>query len=187
MTNFLNLLFVLINIMSKITTEATNRTVHEITHEKIINLLKSSKVDFEQLNHDHVHTSLDAASTRGNSLEQAAKALVLKEKKNGEFFMFIVGGNRKLDLKIIKKDVLKVKNISLAPPDEVFEKTGCKVGTVPPFGNLFNLKTYFDKNLLDTQEEIFFSAATHFDSVKMKTKDFVKVTNPIIESYSKEA
>lgn len=150
--------------------------------EKILSLLKGK--DYEHLTHKHVHTSADAAKVRGTNIEQAAKAIVLRERKSGEFYMFVLGGDRRIDLKTVKKDILGVKNISLASPDEVLKLTGCTVGSVPPFGNLFGIPVYFDQHLLDTQEEIVFSAGTHFDSVRIKTQDYLDVVKPIIEEYS---
>ena len=154
------------------------------TFESIKKLLDEANVAYELFIHDHVHTSEDAAKVRGTNIEQAAKAIVLKEKKTGDFFMFVVGGDRRIDLKIVKKEILGVKNVSLAPPDEILERTGCTVGSVPPFGNLFGIKVYFDKHLLETQDEIVFSAGTHNDSIKMKTKEYVRVLQPTIASYS---
>ena len=149
----------------------------------ILGLLDENNVSYEHLQHDFVRTSQEAAQVRGVRLEQGAKALVLKD-KDGSFYMFVVGGNRRLDLKKIKNDVLHVKNISLAPPHEVHEKTGCTVGSVPPFGNLFGLPVYMDKHLITTQEELVFSAGTHHDSLKMKAKDYLRVVKPIVAEYS---
>lgn len=151
--------------------------------EEIFSLLEGK--DYEHLQHEHVHTSADAAKVRGTRIEQAAKAIVLREKKSGDFYMFVLGGDRRIDLNKLKKDLLGVKNISLASPDEVLKLTGCTVGSVPPFGNLFGIPVYFDRHLLDTQEEIVFSAGTHFDSVKIKTQDYLDVVKPITSSYSK--
>ncbi len=154
--------------------------------ERIISLLDSKGVSYIHMTHEHVHRSAEAAKIRGTRLEQAAKALVLQD-KNEEVYMFVVGGNRRLDLKKIKKGILHVKNISLAHPDLVLEKTGCSVGSVPPFGNLFGLKVFIDKNLVETQEEIVFSAGTHNDSIKMKVRDYISVVRPALKDYSVDA
>lgn len=152
--------------------------------ERICALLYSHHVEYERLEHEHVHHSHEAAKIRGNKVEQAAKAIVLKERKEGRILMFVVGGDRKIDLRVVKKDILGVKNISLASPEEVLAATTCTIGSVPPFGNLFDIPVYFDKHLADTQEEIVFSAGTHNDSIRMKTKDYLSVVKPIVREYS---
>jgi Ala-tRNA(Pro) deacylase len=150
--------------------------------ERILALLKEKKIHYELFHHEHVHTSIDAAKVRGTKLEQAAKALILKEKQTGKFLLFIVGGDRKLNLKNIKK-LFGIKNISLAPPEEVYEKTTCTIGSVPPFGNVLSLPSYMDSHLAATQEEIVFCAGTHHDSIRMKTTDFIAVVQPTLGPY----
>ncbi|MBD3209708.1 YbaK/prolyl-tRNA synthetase associated domain-containing protein [Candidatus Woesearchaeota archaeon] len=152
--------------------------------EKIRALLKQHNVNYALLEHGHVHSSQDAASVRGTKIEQAAKALVLKEKKTGILVMFVVAGDRRLDLRKIKKEVLRVKNLSLASPEEVLERTTCTVGSVPPFGQLFDMPMYFDRHLQETKGTIVFSAGTHHHSIKLKTEDYLSVAKPIIAAYS---
>jgi Ala-tRNA(Pro) deacylase len=156
------------------------------TFERIVSLLRGKGIAFEHLTHEHVHHSEDAAKIRGNSVSQAAKALVLEEQPSGGIVMFVVGGDRRLDLSLIKKEILRVKNVSLAHPDRVLAATGCTIGSVPPFGNLFNVSVYLDAHLLSTQDEIVFSAGTHHDSIRMKTTDYVAAVGPVVAGFSKE-
>ena len=157
------------------------------TFRQIRVFLDEQGIAYEHLQHGHVHTSQDAAKVRGTDIRQAAKALILKERTSGKLYQFIVAGDRRLDLNKIKKTILQAKNISLAAPEDVLAATGCTVGSVPPFGNLFGLPTYFDEHLQETQDYIVFSAGTHNDSIKMRTADFLAVTKPLIANYSKEA
>ena len=140
--------------------------------------------EHEHLKHEHVHTSQDAAKIRGNTVEQAAKAIIMKAKKNGEYMyiQFILSGSKKVDTKKMKKE-LELKKLSLASAEEVLKITGCTVGSVPPMGHLFNLKTYMDEHLLEL-ETIYFSAGTHHDSVKTKPELLKKIVNPEIISVS---
>ena len=149
------------------------------TLEKILGLLKSKNIFFEHLKHEHVHTSHDAAKIRGNSLEQAAKAIVLKVKpKKGDYFFIqcVLPGNKKIDLKKLKSS-LSLKSASLASADDVLNITGCSIGSVPPFGFLFGLKVYADKSVF-LQKEIFFSSGTHNDSIRMKSEDYLTIVVP---------
>lgn len=156
----------------------------EEAFKRIRALLDERGVEYEHYTHEHVHSSQDAAKVRGTRLEEAAKALVLKDRKSGELSMFIVAGDRKLDLKAVKKHVLGVKNVSLAPPDEVLEATGCAVGSVPPFGQLFGLPVYFDQHLKETQSHVVFSAGTYHDSIRMRIGDYLSVVRPAVAAYS---
>lgn len=148
---------------------------------RIVDLLNSKNIFFEHLEHEHVHTSHDAAKIRGNSLEQAAKAIVLKVKPgNGDYFFIqcVLPGNKKIDLKKLKS-VLDLKSASLASAEEVLNITGCTIGSVPPFGSLFGLTIYADSSMF-LHEEIFFSSGTHNDSIRMKSADYLKVVEPVV-------
>ncbi len=142
-------------------------------HERIIGLLRSRGIPFTLLEHDHVHTSADAAKVRGTRLEEAAKALVLKDRTNDKLFMCVVSGHRRLDLKLIK-EMLHAKNVSLASPDEVLVATGCEVGTVPPFPVLFGMDGYADEGIFEN-ERVVFSAASHYKSIRMRAEEWKAV------------
>ena len=72
----------------------------------------------------------------------------------------------------------------MANAKEVRKVSGCNIGSVPPFGNLFDLKVYFDKSVLEN-DIVVFNAGAHTKSIKMKSKDLIKVVNPVIGEFSK--
>lgn len=154
------------------------------TFLQIKEILDKSNIDYTHLTHEHVHRSEDAAKIRGTNLDEAAKAIILKvEKKdnNGksyEFIQVVIGGDQKIDLKKLRL-MFNSKNIALASPEEVLERTGCTIGSVPPFGILFNIPVYMDRSL-NEKPQIVFSAGTHFDSIMIKPEDYVKIVKPEI-------
>ncbi|MEM3410200.1 MAG: YbaK/EbsC family protein, partial [Nitrososphaerota archaeon] len=78
-----------------------------------------------------------------------------------------------------------VKKLKLATPIEVLEKTGCEIGSVHPFGNLYNLQTYLDRSVLENTW-VNFNAGLHTVSIHMKTEDLVRLVKPVIADFSKE-
>jgi Ala-tRNA(Pro) deacylase len=150
---------------------------------RIKGLLDERGVSYKHLTHGFVHSSHDAAKVRGNRVEQAAKAIVLKVKGGDGYFFVqcVLPGHKRIDLRKLKV-LLGVKKASLASADEVLSVTGCSIGSVPPFGFFFGLKVYADKSLLG-EEEVVFSAGTHFDSVVLSTKDFLGVVNPLLVDF----
>lgn len=156
---------------------------------QIKELLDKHKIIYEHITHEHVHHSEDAAKIRGTNLSEAAKAIIIKAEKRDDsgkrydFIQVVIGGDQKIDLKKLRT-LLNSKNVSLASPDEVLEKTGCTIGSVPPFGILFNLKVYMDNGLLE-KERIVFSAGTHTDSIMMNPKEYTQIINPMIADLKK--
>jgi Ala-tRNA(Pro) deacylase len=160
-----------------------------MTHEtflKIKNMLDDNNVRYEHFTHEHVHTSQDAASVRDTSLDDAAKAIILKAKDDSGkeiFLQCVIQASQRIDLKKIKA-LFGVKNAALASPEEVLEKTGCTIGSVPPFGILFGLKVYMDRELLN-RGQIVFSAGTHTDSIMVSAKDYADIVKPVVDDFRK--
>ncbi len=58
----------------------------------------------------------------------------------------------------------------------------CDIGTMPPFGNLYDVPVYIDE-LLAEDEEIVFDAGTHFGAVKLRYQDFADLAHPIVAEF----
>ncbi len=144
--------------------------------EEIVKLLKQNAVEFETFNHEAVYTSEQAARTRGESLHSGAKSLILKA--GDEFVMAILPGDLKLDSKKLKQ-ILGIKDLRFARPEEVKELVGCEIGAVYPFGSIPGIKMVVDKRLGES-EVIFFNPGLHDRTIKMRYEDYIKVTKPMI-------
>ena len=153
----------------------------DMVFSKINDVLSKEKIEYEILEHKPVFTSKEAAEVRGTELKQGTKALICKTEEG--FIQAVVSGAKELDITKLQKLTL-FKNIELANAKEVRHVTGCNIGSVPPFGNLFDLKVYFDKSVVENKI-VAFNAGTHSKSIKMKAKDLVTVVNPIIGEFSK--
>ena len=143
--------------------------------ERLEAWLRQQGVAFTVLRHEPVYTSEQAATVRGTSLASGAKALVLKAGDN--FLMAVLPADRKLDSKKAR-DALRVKSLRFASKEEVEQLTGLQPGSIPPFGSLFELKTYCEPDLANNVS-INFNAGDHAISVQMMYADYVRVEAPI--------
>jgi len=155
---------------------------HPLT-EKIKNILTENHFEFETFEHEPVRTSEEASKIRtGYTIDQGAKAIIVRVKKPGEgkiFAMFVVQGSKKFDVQKVKEQ-FGLSDIRFAIEEEVLKITdGVLPGGIPPFGNLFGLKVYVDRGLLQN-EKIVFNAGDKSFSIGMKTDDYVKIVNPFI-------
>jgi Ala-tRNA(Pro) deacylase len=107
--------------------------------EKIKSLLNENHIKFELLEHEAVFTSEQASQIRGTDISMGAKALVFYADRVP--VLIVVPGDKKADLKKFKK-TFGVKDLMIVSPDEVFNLTRLKVGSIPPFGNVMGLHTY---------------------------------------------
>ncbi|MCF7845686.1 MAG: aspartate--tRNA ligase [Candidatus Peribacteraceae bacterium] len=165
------------NIRSTADVKKTKRDVFL----EIVELLESNKIKFEKLEHAPVKTSAEAAQVRGTTLEQAARALVWKT-ENG-YIQSVCSAAKEVDEAKLKK-VAEVKKLELAKPEEVKKITGCEIGCVPPFGNLFDLPVFVDKSL-EPEEIIVFNAGEHTKSIKMPFADYIKIIGSKTSEFAK--
>lgn len=160
-------------------------TYHQLV-TTIQELLKEHNMWYEAFEHTPVKTSEEAASLRtGYTIQQGAKALLLKVKPRGDktkFIMCVLSGDRRLSSARVKSEI-DLKEIRFATQDEVYRITdGVVPGGVPPFGNLFGLDVYVDATLLQN-EKIVFNAGDRRFSIAMLSKDYVDLVEPVIKNF----
>lgn len=142
---------------------------------QIIQLLGQAKVKYQSLEHEPTKTCADSARIRGTTPDQGAKALVcIADKKP---IMIVLSCSRKLDAKLFKQ-TFGVKDLRFATPDEVKQITGLEIGSIPPFGSLFNLTTHLDLALA-SQKQIAFNAGDIHKSVIINYSDYIKLENRV--------
>ena len=147
---------------------------------RIKGLLDKKHLSYKVMVHEPVHTSEQAAKVRGVALQQGAKAMILRSE--GKFYQFVIAGDKKIDFKKVKR-ILNTTSASFATPEEVEKVTGCTIGSVPPYGHLFNIPLYVDKSLL-RNEIIDFNAGRHDTSLQMKCKDYLESVDAVIEDFA---
>jgi Ala-tRNA(Pro) deacylase len=98
--------------------------------------------------------------------------------------MGVISAAKRVDLNKLRA-VAGVSSLSLASPKDVRGLTGCNIGSVPPFGNLFKIQVYADSSLLEN-EVIAFNAGSHTLSLKMRLEDYLSIVKPVIGEFSEE-
>jgi Ala-tRNA(Pro) deacylase len=58
----------------------------------------------------------------------------------------------------------------------------CEIGTMPPFGNLYGLPVYVDRELT-RNKTIVCPAGTHTDTINILYADFARLAQPIITDF----
>ena len=149
-------------------------------YQKIIQKLNDSGIEY--LTAEHGNTSEESDRAMGYDVTKrphhgGAKAIVVKGKRTGSYFHFVLPEDMKLDQKKVKEFI--GERFSFASAEELVAVTGCVPGSVPPFGSAIGMKTHVNKPLAEN-EEIFFNAGSLTHSVRMKYKDYERVEQPIV-------
>lgn len=116
---------------------------------KSIEFLEKNNISFNKIILEEVPKSAaDVERIFGCKLSQVLKTVVLIGEKP---IVVVLQGNKKISFKKIK-DLLKLKKVRIAQPDEVKEITGYSIEGVTPFGlekNDFDFIFILDSNVLN--------------------------------------
>jgi len=97
-----------------------------------IDAVASAGVDFRLVHHGEVRSAEEAAEKRGISIGQLAKTLVVRIEED-RYVLVLVPGDAGMDYKKLRSH-LAVRRLSMPDPDEAYEATGYRRGTITPFG-----------------------------------------------------
>lgn len=158
--------------------------------KKITNYLDKQNLKYNVLEHRKVYTGLDKARTLKTKENVVGKTVVLKLDKF--YLIALLAVNRSIDLeKIIKKSEIvfnkKIKKASFAQEKWIKENLkGMKEGAIPPFGDVWKLRTFIDKSFLDKNKKIILNSGDHRNSIETTPNSFKKIIeDPVIFIFSK--
>ena len=89
-------------------------------------------------------TANDAATALGCSVGAIVKSLLFRAED--KFILCLVSGDKRCSLNKLK-NILNIKDVSMAHPDDVKKVTGYTIGGVSPVGHLNQFKIFIDNNL----------------------------------------
>jgi prolyl-tRNA editing enzyme YbaK/EbsC (Cys-tRNA(Pro) deacylase) len=94
-------------------------------------------------------TAEEAAAQCGCAVSQIVKSLVFEGKDSGRLYLFLIGGDRRLDAD--KARMASGETLERADPRKVRDETGFAIGGVAPIGHAMEIATFADRNLLALQ------------------------------------
>lgn len=145
--------------------------------------LDSHKIPYEVVSHDpsfSAQSTAEALHVRGDLF-----AKVVVAKADQRFVLAVVTSTWRVDFKRLE-EALDSKHVRLATEQELAELfPDCEVGTMPPFGNLYNMDVFVDQ-LLTQDEHIFFDAGTHTGAIKLRYRDFAELVRPTVAQFHRE-
>jgi prolyl-tRNA editing enzyme YbaK/EbsC (Cys-tRNA(Pro) deacylase) len=131
-------------------------------------LIESRNFKYEYFEHQELPTTQSHIDAGLDKIEEGRKSLILRGKKSGQNYMFVIPSLAKLDKAGIKAAI--GEEYEFEKPEVILQKYGIEVGGVAPFGNLLKLKVYFDNKNFE-QEYSRFSTGLKTTSIRMKTTE----------------
>lgn len=142
---------------------------------RIKEFLDGNKVEYSVISHPPAYTAQEVAASAHIPGRDLAKTVIVQV--DGTLAMAVVPASREVDMVLLRK-AAGAQRVGLADKSEFATRfEGCKLGTMPPFGNLFGMGTYMDRELAK-EEYIAFNAGTHTDVIAMRFNDYRRVAHP---------
>ena len=149
--------------------------------EKILALLENNNVPYRLTEHEPVRTSEEAAKIRGVALKTGAKAMIVRNKD--KYSLLVLPADKHIDWRRVRA-MLHVSNLRLATEEEAENVAQVKMGSVPPFGNILGLPTYFDEGIFQN-DVVHFNPGSTTHSIAMKSADLRALVSPVVASFAK--
>jgi Ala-tRNA(Pro) deacylase len=140
-------------------------------------------VRYEALTHRQAFTAQETAQAQHVHGREMAKVVIVRSGQ--DFAMVVLPAPSRVDLERAGAALGK-PDLALATEGEFASLfPGCEPGAMPPFGNLYGLPVWVDRQLT-RNEHIVFNAGTHTQTVRMRYADFAQLVQPKVAALAEE-
>jgi Ala-tRNA(Pro) deacylase len=144
---------------------------------RLLEFLNTNRVRYMLVHHPEAFTAQELAAIEHVKGRDHAKVVMLKA-EDGELLMAVVPADHRVDLDLFAK--LSGRKAAVATePEFKGSFPDCAIGSMPPFGKLYGVKTFVDRSLA-TGAAMIFEAGTHTDAVRMDYVDYVRLAEPVV-------
>ena len=138
-------------------------------------LLDENGVKYFAVRHTPAFTAQKVAATTHISGHRLAKTVVAKI--DGALALVVVQAAHRVRLDAIKR-ITGAHRVELAHEDDFKEAfPECELGAMPPFGNLYGMDVFVERDLA-RNDTIAFNAGAHDDVMSMAYQDFERLAHP---------
>ena len=139
---------------------------------RICEFLDGNGAHYAMFNHHSAYTAQEAAQSTHIPGQYMAKTVIVWI--DDRLAMAVVPATKEVDLESLRH----ARHVRLAEEADFADRfVGCQLGTVPPFGNLFGVETFYDPSLA-SRLHIAFPAGTHTDVIVMSFADYKRLARP---------
>ncbi len=144
-------------------------------YSRLTDYLEENRIPYLQIHHFPDFTSQETASHTGTPGREFAKTVVLRI--DDGFAMAVLPAHHRIDFERLRS-WLSASEIRLATEKEMETLfPDCELGAEPPLGGLYELPVYVSP-LLAGDEYITFNGGTHEEVIRMKYRDYARLTRP---------
>ncbi len=148
---------------------------------KLMEFLDNKNIRYVTIFHSQAYTAQEVAAYAHIPGKELAKTVMVKI--DGKMVMAVLSASDKVDFDSLKKAV-GANKVELASEQEIeglFPE--CEIGAMPPFGNLYEMQVFVEKNLTE-DTEIAFNAGSYTELIRLSYKDFERLVKPTVVKFS---
>ena len=145
--------------------------------KKLKTYLDENDIRYVVIQHSPAYTATEIAQSAHIPGKELAKTVLLK--LDGEVVMVVLPATEMVDLELMRR-ATGGNVVELATEGEfagLFPQ--CELGAMPPFGNLWEMKTFVDQHLRE-DEKIAFNAGNHTELIQLSYGDFERLVEPTV-------
>lgn len=143
--------------------------------------LDRNDVKYVTITHSANFTAQEIAAAAHVPGKELAKTVVVK--LDGSMALAVLPASFRVDLDLLKR-VTGARTAEVATENEFRDRfSGCDVGAMPPFGNLFDMPVYVAETLAE-DEEIAFNAGSHTELIRLAYADFERLVQPKVLAFA---
>lgn len=148
---------------------------------KLQEYLDAQSIKYQVLTHSAAYTAQEVAQVQHIPGKQFAKVVMVK-RRSGTPVMLVLPASHKVNFAWLREVLHEPATLE---EEREFRSLfpGCEVGAEPPFGNLFQLDTVVDMALTD-DGEIAFNAGSHWQTIKMRYEDYIRLVHPQVAQFA---
>jgi Ala-tRNA(Pro) deacylase len=143
---------------------------------KLQECLDEAGVSYTRHPHVPAYTSQEIAQLVHVAGGEMVKSVILRVDE-GPLVMAVLSSNDTVNLDVLREEI-GCDVLRLATESEFGDAfPSCKLGAMPPFGNMFYMTTYCEETLAENRE-IEFNAGTHDETIRMAFEDYIELADP---------
>lgn len=149
-------------------------------NQRIRDYLDSHNINYNIIKYTLAFTAQEIAASVHISGHELAKTVLIK--LDGRLAMTVLPASYKVNFGVLR-DIVGSRNIELASEQDFkYRFPDCDLGSIPPFGNLWNMEVFISERL-SLNDDIVFNAGSHTELIRMKYNDYEKIVAPKSMNY----
>ena len=148
--------------------------------QKLLDYLDRNEIRDVTIDHSEAYTAQEVAAAAHIPGKELAKPVMVK--LDGKMAMAVLPASLQVDFDALAR-AAGAERAELASEEDfgdLFPES--ELGSMPPFGNLYDIPVYVERTL-EEDEEIAFSAGSHSELIRMTYQDYQGLVEPHVASF----